>query len=453
MISGGAELIDTGNNLNGYLTESVPLVAGGSLIGWRVSGRLLPGAGSEGAIRCWGLGLELCPEQWNGDCLSYPTVRSITSAANFGYNTVSSPIPPSFIPVSIGGQALANGADERYLADLIPLDGANRGLTVRSKSGSSANSGATLGAAVVIGRLGAPYNFNAIRFNTAGTSLFRPVAQNGSLQQTNAYPLNQRGRWHLEQVGSNEYRVRNGNPDEGNECAYGAGGNAVRVAACGSGSEFRWRRLPAGGLVFQLQNIASSLCLDNGNQGFTTSALTLETCRSGYSPEQSLFLDAYDWPPESTQELPFRFEQLSDWSSSAPLALNSVLRTDGASGLSVGGGGYRVINSAALQTPVAGFGPTLLLDVYVPGNQPNPYWLGAVQTYATCPSAQLYNEYIGQVELTGLPTKGFSTLAYTLPASVQGALSQAHDDCFLSIAVNTNATPVAPVLDNLRFSP
>jgi hypothetical protein len=76
-----------------------------------------------------------------------------------------------------------------------------------------------------------------------------------------------------------------------------------------------------------------------------------------------------------------------------------------------------------------------------------------VQTYATCPTAQVHNAYIGQAELTGLPAGAFSTLEYGLPAWLRDVLSQHHDDCSFGIGVNMNPTPVNPVLDNLRFAP
>jgi hypothetical protein len=63
------------------------------------------------------------------------------------------------------------------------------------------------------------------------------------------------------------------------------------------------------------------------------------------------------------------------------------------------------------------------------------------------------NAYIGQAELTGLPTGVFSTVSYTVPASVRSTLSATHNDCFFSVAVNVNATPTPVVLDNMRFVP
>jgi hypothetical protein len=38
-----------------------------------------------------------------------------------------------------------------------------------------------------------------------------------------------------------------------------------------------------------------------------------------------------------------------------------------------------------------------------------------------------------------------------IPGPIKSILQGAHPDCFFSIAVNSNATPTPPVLDNLRF--
>ena len=95
----------------------------------------------------------------------------------------------------------------------------------------------------------------------------------------------------------------------------------------------------------------------------------------------------------------------------------------------------------------------LIVATFVPPGQPNPYWLGAVQLYASCPSGGMYNAYLGQGELTGKPTGAFSTLTYAVGSSVMATLSQTHNDCFFSVAVNVNATPTPVVLDNLRFLP
>ena len=57
------------------------------------------------------------------------------------------------------------------------------------------------------------------------------------------------------------------------------------------------------------------------------------------------------------------------------------------------------------------------------------------------------------MELTSKPTNTFSTLSFPVPANVLTAFGQAHTDCSLGVAINMNATPTTPVLDNLRFAP
>ena len=147
------------------------------------------------------------------------------------------------------------------------------------------------------------------------------------------------------------------------------------------------------------------------------------------------------------------FEDL-DWTSpQVILSQSPALHTQGCYGLNLAGGGYIVANSTPFATPLAGVTSTLKLDVYVPPGQPNPYWFGAVQLFASCPSGAMNNAYLGQVELTGKPTGAFSTLSYAVPSTVQTTLLGAHNDCFFCVAVNVNQTPTPVVLDNLRFTP
>ena len=145
------------------------------------------------------------------------------------------------------------------------------------------------------------------------------------------------------------------------------------------------------------------------------------------------------------------FEDLDLWSSTqATLSLSPALHTQGCYGINVAGSGYMVLNSAPFATPLPGLTSTAALDVFVPVGQPNPFWPGAVQMYASCPSAGMNNAYLGQAELTGKPTGAFSTVTYALPSNVTTTLSQPHADCFFDRR-QVNATPSPVVLDNLRF--
>jgi hypothetical protein len=146
------------------------------------------------------------------------------------------------------------------------------------------------------------------------------------------------------------------------------------------------------------------------------------------------------------------FESL-DWSTngSPVLALVSSPITEGCHALSVNGQGYIPITGPSFNTSqLTLVGPAVSLDVFVPPAQPNPHYLGAVQLYLTCPSANFWNQYIGEDELTGLPANQYSTLRYPLPSPISAMLAGSHPDCFFNLNLNINKTPTPLYLDNLR---
>jgi hypothetical protein len=145
------------------------------------------------------------------------------------------------------------------------------------------------------------------------------------------------------------------------------------------------------------------------------------------------------------------FESTQQWSSSAPLSLNTAYRTDGQRSLNVGGGGYRTLTSAVLPGSVVGGKREILVDVFVPENQPDPYYAGAVQTFLTCPSRQVFSEFVNQVELTDMPRGQFNTTVHAISTTLRNRLGSNPSDCRLTISLNANSTPTSYALDRLRF--
>jgi hypothetical protein len=147
----------------------------------------------------------------------------------------------------------------------------------------------------------AVWTYNAIRFNSGGTALSRPTGTAPvTLQQSTAHPDAAARRWHLETMTGGQYRIRNGNPGTGTECACRiAGTTDVRVTTCADNTNCRWTRIADAprGSVFKLRNVENGRCIDRLDAGDTTSNLAFRTCESGYSSKQSLFLDKYSWPP------------------------------------------------------------------------------------------------------------------------------------------------------------
>jgi hypothetical protein len=150
----------------------------------------------------------------------------------------------------------------------------------------------------------------------------------------------------------------------------------------------------------------------------------------------------------------FGFENPTAWTGQGfPLATVSAPRTEGSFALQVGSSGFREIFSAVFNTDILqGITSKLALDVYLPVGPSNPFWLGAVQLYANCPSANIYHSYQGEIELTGKPSGAFSTVTFNLTPQVVAAMKGQHGDFSLSIAVNAAPAAQSFVLDNLHFT-
>ena len=150
----------------------------------------------------------------------------------------------------------------------------------------------------------------------------------------------------------------------------------------------------------------------------------------------------------------FGFEDALSWSSTqATLSPVTAPVTQGCGALGIAGQGYMTIASAPFATSALTPGPALSVDLFIPGNQPNQFYLGALQMYLSCPSGNVFNAYIGQAELTGKPQNAYSTFRYPLPSTVTSTLQKSLSDCSVSLALNVNQTGRSWILDNLRFTP
>ena len=130
----------------------------------------------------------------------------------------------------------------------------------------------------------------------------------------------------------------------------------------------------------------------------------------------------------------FGFEDPQSWSSTVSQATLSLVTspvTQGCGALGISGQGYMPINSSTFTTAGLNVTAAMSVDLFIPNNQPNQFWLGALQMYLTCPSANAFNQYIGQVELTGKPQNQYSTLRFPLPGPVADDASEWSDRLFV----------------------
>lgn len=158
---------------------------------------------------------------------------------------------------------------------------------------------------------------------------------------------------------------------------------------------------------------------------------------------------------------PLQFEVASDWHVTQGRVHSlsaTTIHSQGASALAVTAPqGYTRLDSVALssthpQLARIDAGATLNLDLQLPTQQANPFWFGAVQAYISAPSRNVYNAYLGQVELTGMRTGIYTTLHFRIPDAVASALKGAtYSDLTIGVVINVpNDTTGVYIVDNLR---
>lgn len=143
------------------------------------------------------------------------------------------------------------------------------------------------------------------------------------------------------------------------------------------------------------------------------------------------------------------FESASAWHGVGALASSSE-HSEGTSSLAVQPLGYTLYASDRFAFP--GEVRSIALDIELPAPAP-PFWAGAVQLYLDCPTRGVWNAYVGQVELTGLPRGTFTPLTFTLASALRAQLASGCEQMEVRLALNVPVSFPAQsyLLDNLRL--
>lgn len=147
------------------------------------------------------------------------------------------------------------------------------------------------------------------------------------------------------------------------------------------------------------------------------------------------------------------FEVLSDWSVESGFASLNSDATEGQSSLGVSHTGGYVRVSSALVSAGELFGESpqgVSLDVRVPAQQPNPWYVGDLRVEISCPQIHIHGAYVGNTGLTSLPREQFSTVQLGFPSWVRSAIAQSPDtECRWHIGLSVNQGAGDYLLDNL----
>lgn len=141
------------------------------------------------------------------------------------------------------------------------------------------------------------------------------------------------------------------------------------------------------------------------------------------------------------------------WTSDqTDLTINTDNTTEGSGSLQVEGCNWMRLDSPRFSTVDWGVvGDQLKVDVFIPADQVNPYWIGDTQVFVTVPKANVYNQPLSWRGLTDLSRPGWSTLSYDVPTYIQDALLGDYANAQISIQVNYSGCTAPILFDNLRF--
>jgi DNA-binding protein YbaB len=148
------------------------------------------------------------------------------------------------------------------------------------------------------------------------------------------------------------------------------------------------------------------------------------------------------------------FETISGWSS--PQAVLSSVQnpvTQGARSLQIASApGAMDVASANFSADLAPQGATrLMIDLWVPANQPNPTFFGNLSAIISVPSRSVNNVNLGTIALTPRPTNQFNQFEFALPTAVRSALDATASDVSVKIVMSVNAGSGPWFIDNVRF--
>jgi hypothetical protein len=149
----------------------------------------------------------------------------------------------------------------------------------------------------------------------------------------------------------------------------------------------------------------------------------------------------------------FSFETLADWTGTGTtMRLEQTRKTDRASSLAVTASSWVTVTSrkfATSETP--GATNTLNVDVWVPARKAGDTSEAWMHAYLSCPSANIYNQYLGNKGLEQLFYDEFNSVTFPLTQEQKNALSTARSDCSISLAFNAVAGRGEFLFDKMGF--
>jgi len=300
ILVGGGAYIFTGNDqsnmsvaTDAYLVESRYTDSPWS--SWVASARARHNPAFDEPLKSFAIGLERCPARL-GTCLSQlPFFKQVAGPVSSGFSTTSYAVPTGWLSATPGAYTQTMSSGPSYIGSMMPLTmGTNKLGFFSGGAPFSGGTAQTFGSTLIFGLEWAGHNSVRL-FNTA--TLVRPSGTNPQLQRSSNLADTASRHWYFENLGGGTFRIRNGNPGSGTECAYRDGSTSnVRVTTCGTTNAFKWQINSDVFNLLQLRNLSSGTCIDDNGVTGADSNLVLKPCFAGGTASQQLYLDQYSWP-------------------------------------------------------------------------------------------------------------------------------------------------------------
>jgi hypothetical protein len=177
----------------------------------------------------------------------------------------------------------------------------------------------------------------------------------------------------------------------------------------------------------------------------------------GNEPLSSSVPLPYGWrqgPPlvDNSAQMIMSFDDLNGWGlSSGSMQLNTQSSAEGVASIQVTSSGWNLLESRPFPWNAAI--KKILLAVYQPGTPLNPGWTGQVQIYVESKSLGVYNQWVGQVDLTSTSKGTWTDLTFRVPDWISCALGSSVPDLVVRIALNVPNSTSGYSVDDLRFLP
>lgn len=151
---------------------------------------------------------------------------------------------------------------------------------------------------------------------------------------------------------------------------------------------------------------------------------------------------------ESAEFAVGRFEVITDWNSlESSLVLDAGRKSEGLTSL-VSPAGWKTIESRNVSTmDIDVVGEKMAIDVFVPVNTVNPYWMGSMELWIYVPSLNKRVQ-LGSLVMLEPYFGAWKSYEFDVPMEVRNVFGELHEDVRFQIVLNTADSLW---IDNLRF--